>query len=120
MRNKLKLAEAIIAWSPVGARGKFRKTAGQVRVGPLIEAEEPDWTADYASTAGAAYIAVRRIRGAQAKLYVLREFFKLVTYYGLDPEIATQAFSNIEEFELAVDETHPPNERKTIRPTRVK
>ncbi|HWC63641.1 MAG TPA: hypothetical protein VG501_08465 [Rhizomicrobium sp.] len=118
MRNKLKLSEAIIAWSPIDAKGKFKKTAGQVRVGPLIEPTEQDWTADYASTGGAAFIAVRRLRGGEAKIHVLKEFVKLVTWHGIDPEIAAQALSNIEEFAGAFDEHRRPSERKTIRPSR--
>jgi hypothetical protein len=104
----------------VGAQGRFKKTAGQVCVGPLVEAGDEDWTQDYVNLAGAAYIAVRRLRGGEAKIHVLREFVKLVTWHGIDPEIAAKALSDIEEFAEAMDQNHRTNERKTIRPSRTR
>jgi hypothetical protein len=118
MRRRLNLTDAIIAWSPLDAQGEFKKTAGQVRVGPPVEANEADWTTQYENTAGAAYVFVRRLRGADAKLYVLREFFNLVILHGLDPETVAGALSHIEEFVAAVDEAQPRHERKTVRPSR--
>lgn len=88
----MKLAESLIAWDTV---------TGKVAVGPLIFEGDNDWTTPYGSTGGAAFIAVRKMTGIEARHYVMSDL-GLVLRDGLDPKAVHAAFLKIDEYRQAI------------------
>ena len=92
----MKISEALIAWNP---------GTDQVRGGPLVGEGGGDWTrapVDYAMTAGAAYVGVRKLSGMKARHYAMSEFIGLVVRDGVDPKAAHQEFCKIDEYRKAI------------------
>jgi hypothetical protein len=95
----VKAAEALIAWTPAKDWYADRPTSGQVKVGPLLRREsEPDWTAPYAMSGGAAYTVRRDMPEWQQIAMVFIEFHTLVVRDGIDPKVAHEAFLAIDEY----------------------
>jgi hypothetical protein len=97
----LKMQEALIAWNP---------GANQIRVGPLSERENFDWTVApirYLHTAGAAHRSVRDMDDAAARRYVLNLFNTLVIRDKVDPLAAHTALCGIYEFASSINEECP-------------
>lgn len=93
----MKAAEALIAWTP--SRMVDNPTAGQVKIGPLFQRElHNDWSAPYAKSGGAANVFWREIEGWEAVAFVFIEFNTLVARDGIPPEVAHEAFLNIDEY----------------------
>lgn len=91
----MKLSEALIAWNP---------NSDEVKVGPLIRRDEPDWAYPYDITAGAAYVAVREMTGVDAKRHVMSTFIGAVVRDGVDVQAAHREFMRIEEYRKAIPE----------------
>lgn len=91
----MKHCEALIAWTPVGFD---KKTDGMVAVGHLVGKYEPDWTAPYAYTGGAAYIDVRNMSGNESLAKIFIDFHSMIVRDGIDPQVAHKAFLNIDEY----------------------
>jgi hypothetical protein len=90
--DHVKVSEALIAWNP---------GTDQVRVGPLIQEGQADWTdhpVSYACTGGAAYGHVRLLEGPDALRHVMSEFLNLVVHNRVDPQAAHRAFMEIDEY----------------------
>ena len=103
----IKASEAIIAWTPAGADGSFAKTAGTVKVGPLIESGQPVWTLPYMMSAGAAYAYVRGLSGAEAVAQVFITINEIVVRDGIPVEAAHEAFLAIEEYASRIASRYP-------------
>lgn len=91
----MKLAEMMIAWTPIGIDSP---TAGMVRVGPLINPGERDWSKEFLSTGGGAYVGVRKLSEVEAVAWTFIEFHTLVARDGIDPQKAHEAFLSIDEY----------------------
>jgi hypothetical protein len=101
--QRLKAAEALIAWTDSGSHDL--RTCGQVKVGPLIGDGEHDWTDGegdwrdrFECTGGAAYDHRRSMTGIQQQLHVLMDFHDLVVHYGIDPKLVHREFLKIDEY----------------------
>lgn len=94
----MKAAQALIAWTPNRDYENDNPTKGKVRVGHLLEKDDPDWTHGYSMTGGAAYTKRREMSGWQQTALVLLDYQRLVHEYGLDPAVVHQAFLNIDEY----------------------
>jgi hypothetical protein len=94
----MKAHEALIAWTPTYLDDE--PTIGQVKVGLLMMADEAhrDWTAPYACTGGAAYLAVRDLRGKASIIRLLVEFIEIVVADGIDPRVAHREFLKVDEY----------------------
>jgi hypothetical protein len=91
----MKIAEALIAWTPAGVESP---RAGQVQIGRLVGTDQHEWTASYTHAGGAANRAVRQLSGAEAVARTFVEFHTLVTRDGIDPRTAHEAFLVIDEY----------------------
>lgn len=94
----MKASEAMIAWTPNFDHEDDNPTKGQVRVGPLVDADTPDWTQGFTMTGGAAYVARREMPEWQQIAMVFIDWQTLVFGYKVDPEVAHQAFLGIDEY----------------------
>ncbi len=97
--RKLKAHEAIVAWTPPGCDYSKR---GQIRIGTFIRDDEPDWSAPYLCTDGAAWAFVRDLRGEEVSNYLLALFTRLTVCDGLDPKSVHKAFLGIHEYRDAL------------------
>jgi hypothetical protein len=95
----VKLAEAIIAWTPARAPNT---RAGQVQIGRLVPKDQHEWTALYTHTGGAANRAVRQLSGSEAVARTFIEFHTLVMRDGIDPRTAHEAFLVIDEYAMHI------------------
>jgi hypothetical protein len=96
MRLTMKARDALIAWTP--ATSENSPTAGRVKVGRLLERNDPDWTKPYERTGGAAYAATRRLDGDASALALFIDFHTLVVRDDIEPAIAHEAFLVIDEY----------------------
>lgn len=94
----MKANEALIAWTPAHPGGRKEATSGQVKVGPLLGEHDPDWTAPYACTGGAAYTHVRQATGWKSIAMLMIAFQGLVVGDGIEPKAAHEAFLAIDEY----------------------
>lgn len=94
----MKAAEAMIAWTPNFDHEDGNATKGQVRVGPLQQEGDPDWTFGYSMTGGAAYTARRNMPEWQQIAMVFIDWQTLVYGYKIDPDVAHEAFLAIDEY----------------------
>lgn len=94
----MKASEALIAWTPNFDHNADNPTRGQVKVGRLLQKHEADWTAPYQMTGGAAYTARRTLDKWQSIAMVFVDFQTLVVGYGIDPQVAHEAFLAIDEY----------------------
>jgi hypothetical protein len=94
----MKAHEALIAWTPNTSGWRERATAGQVKVGPLIDADNVDWTNPFSHTGGAAYIQRRKLRGAESVAKLFIDFHTLVVRDGIESQVAHEAFLMIDEY----------------------
>ena len=93
----MKARDALIAWTPPSH--KESPTAGQVRVGALIDrASAKDWAAVYDCTGGAAHMERRTLDDTTSTLMVFVDFHTLVVGDGMDPKVVHEAFLAIDEF----------------------
>ena len=92
----MKACEAVIAYTPGSMTDD--PYCGQVEVGPILYKGSRDWTAPYACTAGAAYVDRQKVKGKDATLAVLTDFYMLVMHQGIDPKIIHDAFLEIDEY----------------------
>ena len=91
----MKLAESVIAWTPATANSS---TAGMVRVGPIVEPGQPDWTTSYACTGGGAYIGVRKLSEIETVAWTFIEFHLLVARDRIPVHNAHEAFLGIDAY----------------------
>lgn len=92
----MKLCEALIAWNP---------GTDQIHIGYLLEEGDHDWTISpvrYEMTAGAAYGAVRKLTGIEARHYAMSEFIGIVVRDGVELQAAHREFCKIEEYRFAI------------------
>lgn len=92
----MRACEAMIAWTPA-----FRTEdpmAGKVKIGYLLSAGEPDWTAPYAYTGGAAHMDRRALRGDASIKMLFVDFHTLVVRDGISLEVAHDAFLAIDDY----------------------
>ena len=94
----MKAKDALIAWTPVSASLHHASTRGKVKVGPLIGDDDPDWTALYGYTGGAAWVDRRNMEEWQLIAAVFIDFQTLVISYGMDPKVVHEAFLEIDEY----------------------
>ncbi|MGA7329525.1 MAG: hypothetical protein WBX25_34855 [Rhodomicrobium sp.] len=97
MQEPLRVATALIAWTPIEAVGS--PTRGQVRVGPLSYADDDsdDWSYPYMMTSGAAWTAVRKLHG-KAALRQLRRDFNYIVKCGVPFRVVQAEFMKIAEY----------------------
>lgn len=94
----MKAKDALIAWTPNFDHEDGNPTKGQVRVGPLLEDGDPDWTYGYSMTGGAAYTARRDMSEWEQIAMVFIEWQTMVFGYKIDPAVAHEAFLAIDEY----------------------
>lgn len=93
----MKLADALILWDPL---------TGRVAVGPITEGRG-EWAKGLPKSAGAAFAHVRKLKGGEARCYVMSEFLGLVVRDGIPVQDAHRAFLKIEEYRQAIPrDTH--------------
>ena len=92
----MKVAEALIAWTPNYATEN--PTAGTIKVGPLLRRGDADWAEPFLFTGGAKYSAVRKLKGREAVANIFIEFNTLVARDGLSPQLVDEAFLVIDEY----------------------
>lgn len=89
----MKYQEALIAWTP---------GTDLIRVGPLIGADQDDWTdypVRYVMTGGAAYIGLRKCADKQRRdMMLFIEFNTIVVRDKIPVEAAHREFLKIEEY----------------------
>ncbi len=91
----MKAHEALIAWTPANLH---TPTSGQVKVGPLLNEGEYDWTWPYSFSGGAALTRVRKLRGGESIAQLFIDFHTLVVRDGIAPEEAHKEFLAIDEY----------------------
>jgi hypothetical protein len=98
---KIKLRDALIAWTPT--RWSNFDSAGKIWVGPLPKGERgPDGSVGMGFTGGGAFADVGGLSSLECKVRVLSEFVSVVARDGIDPRTAHREFLKIEEYAAAV------------------
>jgi hypothetical protein len=69
-----------------------------VKVGPLLQEDDGDWTRPYRMSGGAAKIETRKQKGKESALMAFIEFNTLVVRDHVDPQAAHREFLNIDEY----------------------
>jgi len=94
--------DALIAWTPANWDIPLcAATRGKIRIGPLIQKGEIDWTdhpVEYACTGGAAYTSWRKLKPEALLAMIFIEFNAIVVRDGIDPQDAHRAFLTIDEY----------------------
>jgi hypothetical protein len=86
----MKFREALIAWTPHTDR---------IRVGPLIEAGERDWTESYEYTGGAAFVRLRRCKDQNIiNMRLFTDFHAIVVRDKVPVAAARREFLKIYEY----------------------
>ena len=76
----MNVAEAMIAWTPIHATKT--PSAGTLKVGPLLQPGDADWTRPFLYTGGASETHVRALTGRKAVARIFIEFNTLVARDG--------------------------------------
>ena len=92
----MNVAEAMIAWTPIHATKTT--SAGTLKVGPLLQPGDADWTRPFLYTGGASETHVRALTGRKAVARIFIEFNTLVARDGLSPQLVHEAFLVIDEY----------------------
>lgn len=96
----MKANEALIAWTPTFFEDS--PTVGQVKVGPLLQEGDPDWTRPYQFTGGASLVDRRSLRGDASTKMLFVDFNTLVVRDGISPRAAHEAFLVIDEYATTI------------------
>lgn len=89
----MKLSESLIAWNAGGS---------EIEVGGFVREGDVDWTRPYRKSGGAAYVDVRKLKGVEARHYVMSEFLGIVIRDRVDLDAAHRAFLKIDEYRQAL------------------
>src|ERR1700721_243240 len=107
----MKLAESVVAWTPATANSP---TAGIVRVGPIVEPGQQDWTTSFACTGGGAYIGVRKLSEIEAVAWIFIEFHLLVARDRIPVDKVHEAFLGIDDFGRNIPQTSRPQKKPKL------
>jgi hypothetical protein len=109
--GRLSAQKALIAWSPARGPQRSEATRGRVKIGPLLEEGDEDWTAPYVCTGGAAWTAQRTRTGPALIARLFIDFHTLVVLDGIDPLVAHNAFLAIDEYRAVISPGCPEGDR---------
>jgi hypothetical protein len=102
----MKAKDALFAWTPVHWNSsRSDATRGKVRIGPLLQHGDTDWTdypVEYSHIGGAAYTAWRTCEPAKLLAMIFIEFNAMVVRDGIDPKEVHKAFLAIDEYRDAI------------------
>lgn len=120
--KRIPMAEALIAWTPNTQAYAAHPTAGQIRIGRLLQPDDPDFTRGLVRTGGAAFTVVRDAKGAEATARAFIDFHTVVVRDKVPVEAAHREFMKIEEYAAGVSPElldDPEERRKAFGETAV-
>jgi hypothetical protein len=89
----MRLEDAVIAWTPL--TWDWHPTTGTIRVGPV---KDSDWKREFGFTDGAVWANWKTMSEQDREERMLGIFHQIVDNGHIDPQVAREAFLEIDEY----------------------